>query len=83
MVLPRRRDDYAVRLERAAIARSLENLMTFPYIADAVRGGTLGLCGAWFDIATGQVLVRTSTGYVDAGQLPIREANSQKAVADL
>jgi carbonic anhydrase len=73
---PRQGDHYAVRLERAAIALSLENLMTFPYIADAVRQGTLVLCGAWFDIATGQVLVRTPAGYVDAAELPVGGADS-------
>jgi carbonic anhydrase len=38
--------------------------------------GTLVLCGAWFDVATGQVLVRTPAGYVDAGELLIGRANS-------
>jgi len=62
-------EDYLTRLERASIASSLGNLMTFPYIAEAVRAGSLALHGAWFDVATGQVLVRTETGYLDAGAL--------------
>jgi carbonic anhydrase len=43
--------------------------MTFPYVADAVQRGTLVLHGAWFDVATGQVLVRTPVGYVEAADL--------------
>src|SRR5262249_10762055 len=60
-----RGDDYLLRLEQASIAHSLDNLMTFPYIADAMKKGRLALHGAWFDVATGQVLVRTPSGYVD------------------
>ena len=48
--------------------------MTFPYIADAVRQETLALHGAPFDIATGQVLIRTPARYVDAVELPISSA---------
>jgi carbonic anhydrase len=66
---PSHGDDYLTRLEQAAIAHSLENLETFPYIADAMRRGALALHGAWFDVATGQVLVRTPGGYVDAAQM--------------
>ena len=62
-------EDYLTRLERAAIAIGLDNLMTFPYVAEAVRAGRLALHGAWFDVATGQVLVRTETGYLYAGAL--------------
>jgi carbonic anhydrase len=59
-------EDYLTRLERAAVEGSLVNLMTFPYIAERVRRGEVALHGAWFDIATGHVLVRTPDGYVDA-----------------
>jgi carbonic anhydrase len=58
--------DYLTRLEQASITKSLENLMTFPYVADAVGRGTLILHGAYFDIETGQVLVRDGDVYVDA-----------------
>ena len=50
--------DYLVRLERAAIAQSLTNLMTFPYVAELVRKGRLALHGAYFGVATGVLLVR-------------------------
>ena len=52
------RADYLVRLERAAIEQSLENLMTFPYVAERVRAGALALHGAYFGVATGVLLVR-------------------------
>jgi carbonic anhydrase len=51
-------EDYLGRLERAAIAQSLANLMTFPYVADLVAQGRLALHGAYFGVATGVLLVR-------------------------
>jgi len=66
--------DYLTRLEQASITKSLENLLTFPYVAEAVRSGTLFLHGSYFDVATGQVFVRDRTGYVD-----IADAGAQGA----
>jgi carbonic anhydrase len=40
-------------LEKQAIRVSLENLMTFPYVAAAVKDETLTLHGVWNDIAAG------------------------------
>jgi carbonic anhydrase len=57
--------NYLTRLERASIATSLVNLMTFPYVAAAVERGDLALHGTWFDVATGQVFVREGDGYVE------------------
>jgi carbonic anhydrase len=51
-------EDYLGRLERAAIAQSLDNLMTFPYVADRVGSNELALHGAYFGVATGVLLVR-------------------------
>lgn len=48
---------YLTRLELASISKSIDNLMTFPYIADATRRGALVLHGAYFDVATGQMFV--------------------------
>jgi carbonic anhydrase len=62
--------DYLTRLEQASITVSLENLMTFPYVADAVRRGALVLHGAWFDVATGQVFVRDGAGYAEITAVP-------------
>jgi carbonic anhydrase len=57
--------DYLTRLEQASITKSLENLMTFPYVADAVHHGTLVLHGAYFDVSTGQIFVRNGSVYVE------------------
>ena len=40
-------------LEREAVLVSLENLMTFPFVAEAVENGDLSLHGAWTDIGEG------------------------------
>ncbi len=42
--------------EHAVIQVSLENLMTFPWIAERVAAGNLTLQGAWFDIGTGDLV---------------------------
>ena len=39
--------------EYECVKQSLANLMTFPWIKDAVRAGTLALHGTYFDIRTG------------------------------
>lgn len=41
--------------EREAIRVSLTNLLTFPWIAERVRAGTLTLAGLHFDVETGQL----------------------------
>ena len=66
---PREELTYLVQLEQASIARSLENLMTFDYIAEAVQRSELQLHGAWFDIDTGHVLVLKGGAYVDVDTL--------------
>lgn len=40
-------------LEREAVVISLENLMTFPFVRDAVEVGAMTLHGLWNDIAEG------------------------------
>ncbi|QGY38928.1 carbonic anhydrase [Pseudodesulfovibrio cashew] len=42
--------------EMAGILRSVENLMTFPWIAERVAQGTLDLHGWYFDMDSGQLL---------------------------
>ncbi len=42
-------------LERMAIQHSLDNLLTFPFVVDAIERGHLALHGAWFSIAEGQL----------------------------
>jgi carbonic anhydrase len=49
--------DFTLRIEKAAIFRSLENLMTFPFVRALVEKGGLGLHGAYFGIAEGSLFV--------------------------
>jgi carbonic anhydrase len=42
-------------LEREAILVSLENLMTFPFVREAVAAGRLALHGIWKDISDGDI----------------------------
>jgi carbonic anhydrase len=49
---------YVDRLAQAAIACSLDNLMTFPCISILVGRGKLALHGAWFGVATGILSLR-------------------------
>lgn len=42
--------------EHEGIKVSLQNLMTFPWIAERVDAGTLKLHGCWFAVATGELL---------------------------
>jgi carbonic anhydrase len=43
-------------LEHEGIIMSVENLMTFPFVQDAVRTGKLSLHGLWHDISEGNLL---------------------------
>jgi carbonic anhydrase len=49
--------DFTVRIEKAAIFRSLENLMTFPFVQKAVESGETQLHGAYFGVAEGSLFV--------------------------
>jgi carbonic anhydrase len=49
--------DFTVRIEKAAVFRSLENLMTFPFVRTAVARGELNLHGAYFGVAEGSLFV--------------------------
>jgi carbonic anhydrase len=42
-------------LEKQAVLISLENLMTFPFIKDAIENDTLSLHGVWNDIGDGSL----------------------------
>jgi carbonic anhydrase len=52
------REDYLIRLEKASIGQTLENLMTFPYVRGAAARGDLTLHGAYFGVASGELSVR-------------------------
>jgi carbonic anhydrase len=49
--------DFTVRIEKAAVFRSLENLMTFPFVRSLVARGELNLHGAYFGVAEGSLFV--------------------------
>ncbi len=42
-------------LEKETVIVSLHNLMSFPFVEEAVKGGTLSLHGLWHDIGEGGV----------------------------
>ncbi|OKO78503.1 carbonate dehydratase [Bradyrhizobium sp. NAS80.1] len=48
---------FVERIEKAAVFRSLENLMTFPFVRKAVEGGQMHLHGAYFGVAEGTLFV--------------------------
>src|SRR3954454_6456692 len=49
--------DFTTRIEKAAVFRSLENLMTFPFVKAQVEQGRLQLHGAYFGVAEGSLFV--------------------------
>jgi carbonic anhydrase len=53
--------DFVVRIEKAAIFRSLENLMTFPFVRSRVERGEIELHGAYFGVAEGSLFVLDKT----------------------
>jgi len=50
---PGPRDSQLAALEKAAVAISLQNLLTFPFVQDAVADEMLTLHGLWHDIGVG------------------------------
>ena len=54
---PETMQEFATRIEKAAVFRSLENLMTFPFIRAQVEQGKLHLHGAYFGVAEGSLAV--------------------------
>jgi carbonic anhydrase len=49
--------EFATRIEKAAVFRSLENLMTFPFVRHQVDAGALQLHGAYFGVAEGSLFL--------------------------
>ena len=52
--LERLKDNPAL-VERASVAGSLKNLMTYPWVRERVEAGNLVLHGWWFDLDTGDL----------------------------
>jgi carbonic anhydrase len=61
-------DDYQARLEKANIVNSLDNLMTFPRLAKLIEKEKIGVHGAYFGVATGELSVLDRVG---GGFLPV------------
>lgn len=51
------RQDFTTRIEKAAVFRSIENLMTFPFVRTRVERGELTLHGAYFGVAEGSLFI--------------------------
>ena len=49
--------DFVTRIEKAAVFRSLENLLTFPFVRARVERGDMQLHGAYFGVAEGSLFV--------------------------
>lgn len=48
-------EERAKALEKQAVVVSLENLMSFPFVRDAIAAGNLTVHGLWHDIGEGEV----------------------------
>ena len=44
-------------MEKASVANSLDNLMTFPRLRKLIERGAVALHGAYFGVATGELSV--------------------------
>jgi carbonic anhydrase len=66
--------DYLTRLEQASIANTLDNLMTFPRLCKLIERGRVTLHGAYFGVATGELLMldRQSGRFVPLERSAIR-----------
>ncbi|MCA9002578.1 MAG: carbonic anhydrase [Planctomycetes bacterium] len=54
-VLAEQPSDPQLALELAGVHHSLKNLMTFPFVREAIAAGRLELHGAWFAISSGEL----------------------------
>lgn len=52
---------FVTRIEKAAVLRSLENLMTFPFVKNRAQSGDLQLHGAYFGVAEGSLSIVDQT----------------------
>ena len=67
--------DFVTRIEKAAVFRSLENLMTFPFVRTRVESGELQLHGAYFGVAEGSLFVldKATKEFKSARQVQVSE----------
>jgi carbonic anhydrase len=66
--------EYVTALEQTAAVKTLDNLMTFPYVRRRVEAGELQLHAAYFGVATGDLWV------YDAGAREFKRVTNAKAV---
>jgi carbonic anhydrase len=69
--------DFVTRIEKAAVFRSLENLMTFPFVRTLVEQDRLHLHGAYFGVAEGSLFVLDQAAKEFRGVGSERMANSE------
>jgi carbonic anhydrase len=50
-------DEYLTALEQASAVKTLDNLMTFPYVRQRVAAGELQLHAAYFGVASGDLSI--------------------------
>ncbi|MPZ40179.1 MAG: carbonic anhydrase [Rhizobiales bacterium] len=50
-------ENYLTRLEQASLMKSIDNLLTFPYVRTACERGEVELHGAYFNVASGELEV--------------------------
>ena len=64
--------EFTERIEKAAVFRSLENLMTFPFVRNAVERGDMLLHGAYFGVAEGSLFVldQASKKFQSVAEIP-------------
>ena len=60
-------------MERRAIPVSMANLMTFPWVREAVEQGRLRLHGWWFDLEAGALLGHDE----DSGEFKVVSAGGE------
>jgi carbonic anhydrase len=59
--------DYLERLEQMSVIKTLDNLLTFPFVEERVAWGALTLHGAYFDVANGLLKIHdVASGAFDA-----------------
>jgi carbonic anhydrase len=68
--------EFLTRLEKAAVKRSLDNLMTFPCISILADRGSLSLHGAYFGVAQGSLAV------LDKASGEFRKVSGESKTAD-
>ena len=72
------RADWQEAVEHGAVGQSLTNLMTFPFVHEAIENGGLSMSGAWFSIGKGELHWRDP----DTGQFSVVAAEDPSADQD-